>query len=283
MKRVFEVVLLFLVLFLIAYLFGNTLEEKERIALIPIKGTILPEETVNLGQKVISSSSIVEFLEKAENDKNIAAVLLEINSGGGSVVASREVVEKVKHLKKPVVAWIREVGASGAYWIASAADVIVADTLSMTGSIGVTASYLEFSELMEEYGVTYVPLKEGELKDIASPFKKISVNERKILEEKIKKVYDVFVEDVALNRNLTVENVEEIATGIYYLGGEAKELGLIDVIGFKQQAIDEVKKIANIEEEPEIVVYEEKPGVLDLISQLRGGVSYLFSGTIFRV
>ena len=143
------------------------------VALIPIEGIITGSGGSYLGSSTISSKSIVEFIEEADKSDNIDAIVLEINSPGGSAVASDEIAEAVKNAKKPVVSFIREVGASGGYWVASASDYIIANRMSITGSIGVISSYLEFSGLMEKYGVGYERLVAGENKDLLSPYTKL--------------------------------------------------------------------------------------------------------------
>ena len=124
------------------------------VALIPIQGVIVgSEDSEFLFESVTSSQDAVEFIEKADKNPSIKAIILEINSPGGSAVASEEIANAVRKTNKTTVAWIREVGASGAYWVASASDKIVASPMSITGSIGVISSYLEFSKLFEKYGV----------------------------------------------------------------------------------------------------------------------------------
>ena len=156
--------------------------KNETIVIIPIDGTILSDSSgAQFGEKITASTDIIEFLDKANKDKNVKGIILEINSPGGSALASKEIVDKVKSIEKPIVSWIREVGASGAYWVASASDKIIADELSITGSIGVISSYLEFSGLLEDYNITYEDLRTGKYKGIQSPYKKLNEEERDIL------------------------------------------------------------------------------------------------------
>src|SRR3989344_2238928 len=142
------IVITLIALFLFSSLTAKLLDVKEvsnQIVVIPINGVIRTEGSTGfIDENVASSSVIVSFIEKAEKNNAIKGILLEINSPGGTVIASKEIAESVKKSKKPTVAWIREVGASGAYWVASSSDAIVADPLSITGSIGVISSYLEF-------------------------------------------------------------------------------------------------------------------------------------------
>ena len=249
----------------------------DKIAIIPIKGVITTdgfEDILRSGG--VSSTSIVKSIQKANSDSSVKGIILEINSPGGTVVASKEIANEVKKSNKPVVSLIREVGASGAYWIASSSDNIVADPLSITGSIGVIGSYLEFSELMEEYGVGYERLVAGDLKDTGSPFKKLSEEEKSLLQDKLDIIHEVFIEEVAKNRDLDKKEVKEIANGFFYLGKEAKELGLVDELGDKELAINITKKLANVED-INIVRYEEKRGLSDLLSKI-SAYSFYFIG-----
>ena len=143
------------------------------VAVIPIKGMIVTESSNSMfGQQMTSSGSTIKLIEKAENSPNIKAIVFEINSGGGSPVASDEIGSRIKKSDILTVGWIREAWASGAYWIASATDHIIANRMSITGSIGVVASYLEFSGTLERYNITYERLVGGKYKDIGSPYKK---------------------------------------------------------------------------------------------------------------
>ena len=239
-------------LYLASYLTSKLIvEEKltDKIAVIPINGLIASGSTKVPFQKTgADPKSIIGYIEDANEDRSIKGILLDINSPGGTVVASRQIADAVKKSEKPVVAFINEIGTSGGYWIASASDKIIADPLSITGSIGVIAAYLEFSELFEKYGVTYESLKSGKYKDIASPFKRLTEEERNVLQKKLDIIHERFIEAVAENRKLSKESVKELATGIYFLGEEAKDLGLIDILGSKELAININTELANVTE-----------------------------------
>lgn len=240
----------------------------DKIAVIPIEGTLVSSDMTSLvGRSTVLSKTIVSFLKEAERNDNIKGILLEINSPGGTVVASKEVVEAVRNAQKPVVAYIREIGTSGAYWVASASDYVVSDELSLTGSIGVVSQFFEFSGLMEEYGITYEGLKTGKYKDVGSPFRKMTEEERTVLLGKMQKIHDAFVQDVARNRNLDEKKVRDLSTGIYYLGSEAQELGLIDATGTRELALNKTRELAGIEEAEE-VEFKERHYLGDLLGKL---------------
>jgi protease-4 len=203
------------------------------VLLIPLHGPIFAEQTTDglFAIEEISSSYIVKKLQQAEDDPSIDAVVFEINSPGGGAVASQEIVQAVKHFNKPTVSVIRTMGASGAYWIASATDVIYVNPLSLVGSIGVTSSYVEFAEFLEEYNITYQRIVSGKYKDMGSPLRALEDEEKDLLTRQITVVHDYFVNDVALNRDLSKDAVQELATGQVFLGTEAVVLGLVDEIG----------------------------------------------------
>jgi len=261
------ILLLFVTILGVSSSFKNDgLKTENQIALIPIKGIIgSVSSSIPFSSSQDNTELILNALEKSKENKNIKAVILEINSPGGTVIASKEIANAVKNLDKPVISLIREVGASGAYWVASSSDYIIADELSITGSIGVISSYLQFSGLLENYNITYERLIAGQFKDIGSPFKELTNEERIILQKKLDKIQEVFVNEVKENRNL--DNTEEIEKGLFYLGSEALELGLVDELGNKDLAIKKAKELANIKD-ARIVEYKEKKNLLDILSRL---------------
>ena len=240
--------------------------EVGNIALIHVKGVIVADSAGGFGQDYASSTVIVKQIEKAAKHPMIEAVIFEINSPGGSAVASDEVAQAVKELNKTSVAWIREIGTSGAYWIASAADHIVANRMSITGSIGVFSSYLEFSGLLSDFNITYQRFVAGKFKDSGIPFRKPTGEERNLIQQKLDSIHEFFIDSVTNNRAMSRDRVAEMATGIIYIGSEAKDLGLIDELGGKKQAVNYIEEKLNIT--ADIVEFKEKRSLL----QVLGGV-----------
>ena len=236
------------------------------VAMIPIEGVIVGSESNSLFESVSVSTDIVKLIEKADKNANIKAIILEINSPGGSAVASEEIANAVKKTNKTTVAWIREVGASGAYWIASAADHVVADRVSITGSIGVIASYLEFPGLLEDHNVTYRRLVSGKYKDMGSPFKEMTDEEKTIFQQNLDAIRDYFASEVAKNRNLNRKDVDKIANGLFYLGAQAKELGLVDEIGSKDEVVKYIEKKDGIE--AEVIEYKKEKTLFEILSEV---------------
>ena len=244
------------------------------VALIPVKGIILADGDRDfLIGSIASSTDIIEQIEKADSNPGIKAIIFEINSPGGAPVASEEIASAVKEINKTTVAWIREVGASGGYWVASASDYVVASRMSLTGSIGVIASYLEFAGFLEDHNVTYRRLVAGQYKDIGSPLKEITSSEELLLQKSINQIHDFFVDDVAKNRGLTKQQTIRISDGLFYTGSEAKELGLVDALGSKKEAVEYIEEELGIT--AEIVEYKKEKGLLDVLGSVFSEQSFL--------
>lgn len=240
--------------------------ESGNAAIIPVKGIIMADESYgSFGNIIASSTKVIENIDKADNNPNVKAIIFDINSPGGSAVASDEIAARISKLNKTTVAVIREEGASGAYWIASATDYIIANRMSITGSVGVIGSYLDISGFLNRYNITYQRLVAGSEKDIGSPLKNLTAEERGIMQEKLDKIHRIFLDEVAQNRLLTDEEVAEISTGVFFLGIEAIDLGLVDELG----DIDSAKQ--HIANELNMTIYafeyREKKSFVDLLSE----------------
>ena len=269
------IVIIWLVSFGISKILESSSVSENKILVVPIRGIIVPDGSYSflISEESTSSSSLLERLSSAEKDPSIKAIILEINSPGGTVVASKEVADKVKTLNKPVISWIREYGTSGAYWIASSSDYIIADELSATGSIGVIGSYLEFSRLFEKYGIGYERLTAGDYKDAGTPYRKLTRDEQDLLQKKLDIIHARFKQDIASSRNISSEKINTISSGIFYLGSEAYNLGLIDKLGSKEDAIIKAKELAKIKE-AKLIEQKEKKSIIDVISKLLSNSFY---------
>jgi len=197
-----------------------------------------------------SADSVLYYIDNAQNKDNIKAIVVEVDSGGGSPVAGEEISNAIKNSSKPVVAYIRDVGASAAYWAISGADRIFASKNSNVGSIGVTQSYLSNVGKNQKDGYTYIELTSGKYKDTGSPDKVLTDEEKSLLQRDINIMYNNFVADVAQNRGITVKVVKSFADGSTVLGAKAKSLGMIDEVG----GLPEVEKYleTKIGEKPNI-------------------------------
>lgn len=237
MKATVVVVTIIISIISISALYGVETEVGDGscdIAVLPIEGVILPYHGIGDFEMVVTPETIESFMTAAEKDTNIKGVLLEINSPGGTPVASQRIAERFKNSSLPVVGLVGDTAASGGYMIASAADYIVASPMSSVGSIGVTMSYVEESKKNEEEGLTYVQLTSGKFKDTGTPNRPITDEERALLEADLKIVHDEFVSIVANNRNLSIEAVQALADGSTMPGARAVEAGLVDRLGNRE-------------------------------------------------
>jgi len=202
---------------------------------------------------------VKEKLRKAEMDTRVRGVILRINSPGGTVTASDTIYQEIQRFKKkkkvPVVAQMNDAAASGGYYVAVAADRIFAQPTSITGSIGVILQKFNVEELLDKIGIANTPVKSGALKDIGSPFRPQSEEEKEILQGTINALYNRFVDTVAENREgLSREDVLTLADGRIYTADQALENHLIDRIGYLEDAVAEVKKMAGLKK-AKVVLY----------------------------
>jgi protease-4 len=227
----------------------------DKIAIVEIKGVIT------------QSSGIIEEINQYQEDEGVKAIILRIDSPGGGVGPAQEIhreILKVKS-KKKVVTSMGSVAASGGYYIACASDLIVANPGTITGSIGVIMEFTNIEELFKKIGIKGVVLKSGEHKDIGSPFREMTPEEKKIIQGVIDNVHQQFVQAVAKGRKMDQEKVMQIADGRILTGEQAKQIGLVDQIGNLQDTIDIVAKMAGIEGKPNILYPKRKFSLWELL------------------
>lgn len=202
---------------------------------------------------IFDAKPIVEQLTDLKKDKRVKAIVLRIDSPGGSVGASQEIFESVKEVKekKPVVASMGTLAASGGYYIAAATNKIVANEGTITGSIGVRMELVNVEDLLQWAHLKAMTLKSGRFKDIGSPTRAITSEEKEYLEGVLKKLHDQFKKAVAENRGLSEQEIEDLADGRVFTGREAIEKKLVDEIGPLQRAIRIAGELAGIKGEPE--------------------------------
>lgn len=196
------------------------------------------------------SDEVIEYIHAASEDDAIKAILLDIDSGGGEPVASEEIATALAAAGKPSVAWVRQYATSGAYWIASAADTIVASANSDVGGIGVTMSYLDNVALNEQEGLRFNSLSSGKYKDSGSPDKELTDDEAALFARDLAIMHANFIAAVAQNRELSIEQVTALSDGSTMLGRMALENGLIDTVGGQAEAYAAL--VEAVGEEPEI-------------------------------
>jgi protease-4 len=228
----------------------------DAVAVIYIDGEIAGVDSSGLGGSgYVTPERVIDELKRAEADPAVKAIILRIDSPGGTASASWEIAVQVQRAKKPVIASIGDVGASGAYMIASQCDEIMSTGSSDIGSIGVIMQVGDYSALMDKLGVKFISIHEGEFKDAGSPWRSLTATETAMLEADIKLVYDDFIAIVAKGRGMKDADVRTLATGWAWPGVKAKQLGLVDRIGNYPDAIDRAAKLGKIEGEPRIITY----------------------------
>lgn len=220
----------------------------ERVAVISVTGLISDSE------------STIEQLKKFVKDDSVKAIVLRINSPGGGVAPSQEIYEEVKkaRAKKPVLSSMGALAASGGYYIACATQRVYANPGTITGSIGVIMPFMNVKDLVEKIGLKGMTVKSGVFKDMGSPMRDMTPQERELLQGVVDNVHLQFVNAVADGRNLEREDVRRIADGRIFTGEQAKELGLVDVLGNLEDAIADAGKLGKISGEPKVVTSPKK-------------------------
>ena len=253
--------------------------DKDKIGVVTIEGILR------------NSGDTIRQLDKYEKDHNIKAVVLRINSPGGAVVPSQEIYDKVLRLKKTkkVVVSMGSVAASGGYYIACAADRIVANPGTITGSIGVIAQFSQVEDLLEKIGLKTTVVKAGRYKDVGSPVREMTTADKNLVQDVIDDIHNQFIEAVSSNRNLSRENMENIASARIFTGRQALKAGLVDDLGNMEYAVDIAADLAGIEGKPEVIYPEKKrksllryiasESISAISEEFRGigtGISYLY-------
>jgi len=254
----------------------------DKIAIVEIKGVIT------------QSSGIIEEINQYQEDEGVKAIILRIDSPGGGVGPAQEIHREILKVrsKKKVITSMGSVAASGGYYIACASDLIIANPGTITGSIGVIMEFTNIEELFKKIGIKGVVLKSGEHKDIGSPFREMTPEDKKIIQEVIDNVHQQFVQAVAKGRKMDQAKVMQIADGRILTGEQAKQIGLVDQIGNLQDAIEIVAKMVGIEGKPhilyprrrfslwELLVRETTSAILDTLNEKGFELNYrLFSST----
>jgi protease-4 len=229
----------------------------DKIAIVEVKGVIS------------QSSGVIEDLQQYLADDGVKAIVLRVDSPGGGVGPAQEIYREIMRIrstsKKKVVTSMGSVAASGGYYIACASDRIVANPGTITGSIGVIMQFSNLEELLKKIGVKGVVLKSGEHKDIGSPFREMTPEEKRIMQEVLDNVHQQFIQAVADGRKLERSKVAQIADGRILTGEQAKNLGLVDQLGNLQDTIDVAAKMVGIEGKPNVLYPKRKISIWDLL------------------
>lgn len=261
---------------------GEPFSSKNKVGVVTIKGLIR------------DSKDVTDLLDKYEKDDHVRVVVIRIDSPGGGVVPAQEIYDKVLDIKKKkkVVISMGSVAASGGYYIACAGDRIIANPGTITGSIGVIIQFSQIEKLLEKIGLKSTVIKGGKYKDVGSPVREMTTDERALIQGVVDDIYDQFLEVVSTSRNISKEEMKTIADGKIYTGRQALRLGLVDELGNMEHTIKVAAKLGGIEGKPGVIYPEKKrksllqyltKGIISVISEnlesSNTGINYLFRGS----
>jgi len=236
-----------------------------KIAVLSINGVIQDTGDAEsfFESPLYNHRAFMEQLDYVKEADDVKAIILQVNSPGGGVVESAQIHDKIKEIqketKKPVYVSMGSMAASGGYYVSAPADKIFASPETLTGSLGVIMQGVNYAGLAEKYGVEFTTIKSGPYKDIMSPSRPMTEDERKILQSMIDNSYEGFVKVISEGRDMSVARVKEIADGRIYDGRQAKQLNLIDGFGYLEDVIDSVRKDQKLGDAT-VVKYTESMG-----------------------
>ncbi len=238
----------------------------ERVGVIEVRGVIE------------DSREIVSQIRTMAEDERVKAVLVRVESPGGAVAPSQEIYQALNELRsryeKPVVVSMGTIAASGGYYIACAADSVLALPGTLTGSIGVILQFPDLREVFRKVGIGMETIKSGDHKDMGSPFRQMTDSERNLLQEMVDDVYGQFVEVVALGRGMSKDSVRALADGRIFSGRQALMLGLIDRTGSYHDALAVAGGMGGMGDEPEITKPKKpKKSIFDILTEAAGNFS----------
>ena len=259
MKRILLILSLIIALIVVSAIIAR-LPVGDRVAILKISGVI------------VNPMPVVKKIHNLSKDKSVKALVIRVDSPGGSVGASQEIyraIERFKETGKPVVVSMGNVAASGGYYVSAPADFIYANEGTITGSIGVIVQHVAYRELMKKIGISATSIKTGKFKDTLNPFRELTPEEKKYLKDTLTEVYEQFIRAILKYRKDKVkeERLREVADGRVITGESALQLGLIDAIGGIEDAIKKAKELAGVPEAREFYVPQEK----SLLQRVLGG------------
>lgn len=251
----FGLLVLLVIVSIVLTILQKNVPLSDRVALVRIEGPI------------IDSKDIIDEIKGYVKDRSIKAIILRIDSPGGTVAPAQEIYEEVKKAtaKKKIVVSMGSIAASGGYYIASPANRIIANPGTLTGSIGVIMEIPNIEGLMNKIGIKTEVVKSGKHKDIASAFRGIGREERQILQGVMDNVHEQFIKAVAEGRKILPDDVKKIADGRIFTGEQALKVGLVDELGNLEDAIQSAARLAGIKEEPEVVSKKERFSIMNLL------------------
>ena len=250
---------------------------KDKILLVDISGVISSKEQGRglFGERASMVSRVREELEKASKDERVRGVILRLNTPGGTITASDIIYQEIKRFKRernlPVVACMMELATSGGYYVATAADTIVAHPTTVTGSLGAIAIKFNAEGLMEKIGIEDETIMAGDKKDLFSPLRPLTEEERVIIQDMLNEFHQRFISLIAENRKtLSLEQVKPLADGRVYTADQALKNGLVDEVGYLDDVIEMVKGKAGLEKAKVVMYHRPYSYKSNIYSQMRG-------------
>lgn len=255
------------------------------VAEVDITGPLTTEEipATMFSEGKAGSETIAKKIRELNNRPDVKAVVIVVNSPGGTIVASKEIYDAIKDLKKPKVVYFREIATSGGYYISTPADWIVSEPDALTANIGVRAEMMNVAELMKNIGVNVTSIKKGEHKDIGNPFRNMTEEERQIFESILNESYEEFKAVVMKHRGNKLKNIDEIFDSRIMTGRQAYKHGLVDQLGNKQDAINKAAELGGIKGKPRVCKIDMTPErtlsgfFMESITRFAQGVGYGFA------
>jgi protease IV len=240
----------------------------EAVAIVRVQGTILSGDEPDFVSGSTISGQVLDHLRQAAQNPDVKAIVLRVDSPGGSVTGSAQIYEAILALDKPVVVSMAATAASGGYYVSAPADYIVARPDTVTGSIGVIVTLFNAQELLADLGVEVITITSGPNKALGSLWEELTPEQHQILDEFVGEAYDEFVRIIVEGRGLSETAVLTLADGRIYTGRQALGIGLVDELGDLAQATDKAAELGGIVGEPRIIEYETTPDLLRLLGGL---------------
>lgn len=242
----------------------------DAVAIVRVEGVILPGEApapnpFSSDSGGAFSQQIIKYLKEANEDDSVKAVVLFVDSPGGSVFASDEIYLQIKEMKKPIITAMGSLAASGGYYVSAPTQEIWASPHTLTCSIGVISQFLNLEEFAKEYGVTAITIKSGKFKDTGNPFREFTAEDQALWQGIIDEAYGEFVHIVAEGRKMSEEQVRAVADGRVCTGKQAKAMGLVDNLGYLPEVIDRAAELGGISGEPRLVEYNRSVGFFEAL------------------
>ena len=244
---------------------------QKKIAVVYAIGPIMTGESIPgvFGEQIVGSDTIADAIRQAESDRRVIGTVLRVNSPGGSAIASDQIWSAIVAAKKPVIASMGDVAASGGYYISMGCDKIFAEPATLTGSIGVVGGKIAMSGLLKKVGINTEIISRGKNSGLLSPQAKFTNSEREVWLKMMNETYRLFVSKAAEGRKMDRDLVESLAGGRIWTGRQAQNRGLIDQLGSLQDAIDEVKQQTGVDEDEkvELMILPEPTSLLDHLAE----------------